>query len=188
MQESFSVFFRLLNVAADIPPEINIYDGKLSAAERLRLSAASVKLNNAAIHANPTDAISLEEICGLAKSHHEMTGGRGLILIDYIQCITDSHHCQINPHAAIARLKNLARELMVPIIVLHKLYPIPVKDSDAKTSEQEVARRNKLRGQMPACLRPYKESMGGAGCFSCGGVYQASRLRCRQSYIYERHA
>jgi replicative DNA helicase len=156
MQESFSAFFRkLLNVEAGISSEENIYDGGLNEVAFLRLSAALVALKKASIRANQTASISLGHIGVLAKTHYEKTNEDGLILVDYIQGITDSNHCQVNPQAAIAQLKNWARELMVPMIVLHKLYPAPDIDNNAPTSAQDD-----LKWQIPTFLRNSKEYSG----------------------------
>ncbi|MEI7997302.1 MAG: DnaB-like helicase C-terminal domain-containing protein [Methylococcaceae bacterium] len=118
-QDPLLTFFRkLIDVVAEIPSEASIYDGKLSKDELQRLSSALVELSNAPIFTNQTRPLTLDQICDATKFHHQQTGGIGLVLIDYLQCLADS-----NPIAAIIRLKKLAGELKVPIIALHKWYP-----------------------------------------------------------------
>lgn len=118
-QESFLRFSRkLIDDLADIASEASIYDGKLSPEEFQRLSTALVELSNAPIFTNQMELLGLDHIYDATKIHHQKTGSIGLVLVDFLQYISDS-----NPLAAIIKLKEIASELNVPVIALHKLYP-----------------------------------------------------------------
>jgi replicative DNA helicase len=159
-QEPLQMFFRkLIDVVAEIPSEASIYDGKLSEDEFQRLSSALVELSNAPIFTNQTRSLTLVQICDASRIQHQKTGGIGLILIDYLQCIADT-----NPIASIIQLKKLAEELKVPIIALHKLYP----SSDILNSNIPIPKELRI----PALTRGHHYPVTDTANFQITGYFE----------------
>jgi len=102
--------------------------GQLSNDEYARVPVAAGKLSKAPLFVDDTPAISLTRLRSLSRRMATRLEGRGeelgLIVVDYLQLMTlggPAESRQIEISRLSAGLKQLARELMVPVIALSQL-------------------------------------------------------------------
>lgn len=102
-------------------PSMKIIKGELSADEFQRIAKASENLEKMPLYIDDTPALSpadLRERCRRIKDDPEK--GLGLVIIDYLQLIKDEKRSLI-----LQRLKEIAKEFDVPVIVLSHLTRAP---------------------------------------------------------------
>ncbi|QKZ15788.1 AAA family ATPase [Spirosoma sp. KUDC1026] len=114
---------RLLSADADINNE-KIRKGNLAPHEWAKLGMAKRRLQDAPVHIDDTPSLSIKEL--IVKSRQlKLQHGIQMIVIDYLQLMTDDNSKGTNreeENASISRaLKNLAKELNVPVIALSQL-------------------------------------------------------------------
>jgi replicative DNA helicase len=103
--------------------------GRLDDNDRARMISALAELHGASIHIDDTISISTTEMrehVAFLKQKCERDNGPklGLIVVDSLQLVSQSHHSEIRPMevAEIApSLKSLAKEFDVPVIVVSRL-------------------------------------------------------------------
>ncbi|MFC0273082.1 replicative DNA helicase [Metabacillus herbersteinensis] len=102
----------------------NLRTGNLTTEDWGKLTMAMGSLSNAGIYIDDTPGIRVSEIRAKCRRlHQEM--GLGMILIDYLQLIQGSGRSKDNRQQEVSEisrsLKELARELKVPVIALSQL-------------------------------------------------------------------
>jgi len=92
------------------------------------LTKAIQKLGNKPLYIDDTPGLTRTELVSRARRFDRQHGKAGLIIVDYLQLMADSHRDAGNPEsraaaiAAITRsLKNLAKELNCPVIALSQV-------------------------------------------------------------------
>ncbi|WP_410951256.1 replicative DNA helicase [Pseudomonas sp. S1(2024)] len=102
----------------------NLRLGRLKAGDTEKLRIATEKLDAAPLYIDDQPALSLNQVVARAtkaKRDHNI----GIILIDYLQLMTVSKHFLANLNEGIGEisrgLKQLARDLKIPIVVLSQL-------------------------------------------------------------------
>lgn len=107
-------------------PSMKIIKGELSADEFQRIAKASENLEKMPLYIDDTPALSpadLRERCRRIKDDPEK--GLGLVIIDCLQLIKDEKRSLI-----LQRLKEIAKEFDVPVIVLSQLTRAPENRKD----------------------------------------------------------
>ncbi|MEI7457358.1 MAG: DnaB-like helicase C-terminal domain-containing protein, partial [Nitrosomonadales bacterium] len=147
--DSFIMFSRkLIGYLSQITEDKDIYSGKLNDAELRRLSSVLAELSTVNLGIYPFTYIPIDELCKRAIMHFQQRSDAGLIFVDTVKNISD-YDPRMYPHpgkqkigikSRLIRLKELANELMVPIIVtvaaLEKkgwAYPSRLTNSEAET-------------------------------------------------------
>lgn len=102
----------------------NLRKGRLKSGDVEKLRIATEKLDAAPLYIDDQPALSLNQVVARAtkaKRDHNI----GIILIDYLQLMSVSKHFQSNLNEGIGEisrgLKQLARDLKIPIVVLSQL-------------------------------------------------------------------
>ncbi len=124
----------------------NMRKGFLSGEDMRKLRTALDKLVNAPIYIDDTPGISLTEMRAKARRKAMDKDGLDLIVVDYLQLMTASapggrrYENRTQEVSAISRgLKEIAKELKVPVIALSQLSRAPEtrggKDSEPKLSD-----------------------------------------------------
>ena len=118
------VLVRLLATTARVDMQ-KLRTGRLSTDEWRRITQAAGELEDFSIFINDTPGITIMEIraeCRRLKMRHS---NLGLIVVDYLQLVQGGAHANQNREQEIAEysrsLKELARELDVPVIALSQL-------------------------------------------------------------------
>lgn len=88
-----------------------------------KLSGALLELQQAPIHINDKTSLSVHQIRAEARRMHKITGGLGVIVIDYLQKMKMTNPENMNQSVGeiATGLKNLAKELRCPVIALAQL-------------------------------------------------------------------
>lgn len=128
--DSFIMFSRKLIVyLSQITEDKDIYSGKLNDAELRRLSSVLAELSTVKLGMYPFTYIPIDELCQRSIMHFQQRSDAGLIFVDTVKNISD-YDPRMYPHqgkrkigikSRLIRLKELANELMVPIVVIHQL-------------------------------------------------------------------
>lgn len=102
----------------------NIMTGKLFAADKIKIQEASTILSKLKIYIDDTPSIKMNDLLSKARKLQNNCNDLGFIIIDYIGLITSSSKSesrQIEVSEYSRKLKQLARTLKVPILVLCQL-------------------------------------------------------------------
>jgi len=112
---------RMIDGMSGIAHESGIYDGQLNGEEFKKLSYALDRLSKIQLFMNQGRTIQLNDLYESAKKHQREAGEIGLILVDSVQQFLDSRFRLVDQQQCLIGLKNLAEELMVPILALYRL-------------------------------------------------------------------
>ncbi|MBU1215717.1 MAG: hypothetical protein KKA63_10810 [Gammaproteobacteria bacterium] len=123
------------NISA-IPPEAGIYDGLLSKPELERFFSALGVLSRSKIYLNPARMVSVDQIERNAKKQNEL-GEQGLILLDCLQSMVGSEFRLEVPGSSLIKLKQLAIEIGVVVVVMYQL-DSSVQDHPATLTRLEL--------------------------------------------------
>jgi replicative DNA helicase len=99
-------------------------DGTMDAAERKRLVESIVAMGNPSLHIDDSARQTVDSIAGTCRKLHNEHGSLGLVVIDYLTKIEpDDRRMQRNDQVEliVSRLKELAKTLHVPVLVLAQL-------------------------------------------------------------------
>jgi replicative DNA helicase len=128
--DSFIMFSRkLIGYLSQITEDKDIYSGKLNDAELRRLSSVLTVLSTVKLGMYPFTYIPIDELCKRSIMHFQQSSDAGLIFVDTVKNISDYDpriypqpvKRQMGIQSRLIRLKELAIELMVPIVVIHQL-------------------------------------------------------------------
>lgn len=88
-----------------------------------KLSNALMEFQQAPIHINDKTSLSVHQIRAEARRMHKLTGGLGVIIVDYLQKMKMTNPENMNQSVGeiATGLKNLAKELRCPVIALAQL-------------------------------------------------------------------
>ena len=98
--------------------------GKLSQDDWDRLMSANANMKNASIHIDESAGINPLEIRSRARRLKRLTGGLGLVIVDYLQLMSasgDGENRTTEISEITRSLKGLAKELECPVIALSQL-------------------------------------------------------------------
>lgn len=122
--DSFIQFTRkLAGIMANIPADTDIYAGQLNDAEILRLTSVLAELNASHIFMYPLQMIQLEKLYDTSRKLQHHLGEIGLVVVDAVQYLLDKKHRCIDTQQSLIKLKALAEELKVPVVVIYQLDP-----------------------------------------------------------------
>ena len=146
------IFFRLLSCTTKINSK-RLKLGKLADREWLTLNHACGVLAKANIHVDDSGGLTVMEIRARCRRLRREQKKLDLVVIDYLQLMRGSSRMQRgvpNPVQEISEisqnLKELAKELKVPIVVLSQLNRAGAGDSGAEGSAVKRPVLNNLRG------------------------------------------
>ena len=114
---------RMLCTEAEVDSQ-HIRTASLSGAERERLTRASQHVASTQVILDPRPTMSVMDIRRAARKVHRKEGGLGLVVVDYLTVVTppDETKKRYEQVGDIARrLKALAEELDIPVLVLAQL-------------------------------------------------------------------
>lgn len=128
--DSFIMFSRkLIGYMSQLAEDTDIYSGKLNDAELRRLASVLAVLSTVKLGMYPFTYIPINELCKRSIMHFQQRSDVGLIFVDTVQHISDYDprmypqpgKQQFGIQSRLIRLKELANELMIPIVVIHQL-------------------------------------------------------------------
>lgn len=104
----------------------SITKGRLSYQEKRDIQAAQLVHADDPLFIDETPAMTLAHICNRARTLHAQTpGGLDMLIVDYLQLITDSGRQGANKAELVGEisrgLKQLSRELKIPVVALSQL-------------------------------------------------------------------
>ncbi len=111
---------RLVGGLGRIDPT-NLRDGSLTEDEWPTLTDAIERLRHAQVHINDVSDLSIENFQKECRRLVSLNGALGLIVIDTLQSLTHASGGSETPESICRKLKNLAKELHCPILVLSDL-------------------------------------------------------------------
>ena len=126
----FSMDFSSMQVAARLVCQtgsIDIYDfriGNMDADTRARAGVAIEKLKSADLYIDETPALKVSDICSRTQKVFDKHGQLGVVVIDYLQAMNPIYSeggSAKNYNAVMFALRQLAKEINAPIIVLSRL-------------------------------------------------------------------
>jgi replicative DNA helicase len=123
---------QLLELMADIETDSPIYDGQLSDQELRRVKASLVRLSNAKIYMAMGMMNRIDLQIELVRRQNEIERV-GLVLVDSVQWLKDETSPTPNLERNLIRLKQLAVELDIPVLVLYRLDPTEDKHPSTLT-------------------------------------------------------
>ena len=129
--DNFIMFSRkLIAHLSHIPSDTDIYSGKLNVEELTRLVSVLAVLSTAKLDMYPFTDIQIDELCKRSRMHFQQSSDVGLIFVEALTKIGDNYdpneflrsgRRHIDIQSRLIRLKELANELMVPVVVIHQL-------------------------------------------------------------------
>ena len=132
--------------------------GHIGGDEMKKLFQASEKLSKGSIFIDDTPSVSIMELRAKARRLHQKSP-LGLIIVDYLQLVTTisrvDRHLQV---AEISRLlKQLARELNVPVIALSQLSRAVESRTDQKPTLADLRESGSLEQDADVVMFIYRE-------------------------------
>jgi replicative DNA helicase len=120
--DSLSIAERLLSTTAGVRLG-RMRDGTIGRDERMRLSEAADQCGQLKIRMDDTSGRTVSQLGSICRREHRRSA-LGLVIIDYLQLLEPDNHREPR-HEQVSkisrRLKGLARELKVPLLVLAQL-------------------------------------------------------------------
>ena len=117
------LFNRMVSMESGLPTNVTSRPAKMSEQDYQRTALSTAEVSNLPIVIDDTAGISIQEL--RSKARHEVRAGAKLIIVDYIQLMSDRDRGNGNREqevSAISRgLKAIAKELNVPVIALSQL-------------------------------------------------------------------
>lgn len=144
---------RMIANVCEIPSE-KIRSGQLAPYEWAELDYKIKELYDAPLYIDTTPALRIEDLCEMAVEAVKTLGVK-LIVIDYIQLLyneikyTDNRYLDLNYFTR--RLKSLAKELNIPIIITSQLNRDFEKREDTHSSDVKRPRLTDLRDSGTIC-------------------------------------
>jgi replicative DNA helicase len=126
---------QLVEAMADIEVDTPIYDGQLNDVELSSVKAALVQLSCANIYLAKGVMNRIDLQIQAAKIQNEIER-IGLMLVDSVQWLKDETSPTPNLERNLIRLKQLAVELNIPVVVLYRLDPTEDKHPSTLTRSE----------------------------------------------------
>lgn len=136
--------------------------GKLSQDDWDRLMSANATMKNAAIHIDESAGINPLEIRSRARRLKRMTGGLGLVIVDYLQLMSASGDGEnrTSEISEITRsLKGLAKELECPVIALSQLNRTVEQRTDKRPVMSDLRESGSIEQDADVILFIYRDEV-----------------------------
>lgn len=147
---------RRLSLASGVPAS-RIRSGQFDEADWGPLNAGVARRKEAPIHIYDRSAVSLDELVGIARKWKH-THGIKVLFVDYAQRITVKGADRITEVAAVARgLKNLARDLQIPVVTLAQVVKGVDTRPDKRPNAGDLANSDELTREADQILMLYRD-------------------------------
>ena len=136
--------------------------GKLSQDDWDRLMNANASMKNAAIHIDESAGINPLEIRSRARRLKRMTGGLGLVIVDYLQLMSasgDGENRTTEISEITRSLKGLAKELECPVIALSQLNRTVEQRTDKRPVMSDLRESGSIEQDADVVLFIYRDEV-----------------------------
>ena len=136
--------------------------GKLSQDDWDRLMSANASMKNAAIHIDESAGINPLEIRSRARRLKRLTGGLGLVIVDYLQLMNasgDGENRTTEISEITRSLKGLAKELECPVIALSQLNRTVEQRTDKRPVMSDLRESGSIEQDADVILFIYRDEV-----------------------------
>ncbi len=136
--------------------------GKLSQDDWDRLMNANATMKNAAIHIDESAGINPLEIRSRARRLKRLTGGLGLVIVDYLQLMSasgDGENRTTEISEITRSLKGLAKELECPVIALSQLNRTVEQRTDKRPVMSDLRESGSIEQDADVILFIYRDEV-----------------------------
>ncbi|OUT97547.1 MAG: replicative DNA helicase [Betaproteobacteria bacterium TMED41] len=136
--------------------------GKLSQDDWDRLMSANASMKNAAIHIDESAGINPLEIRSRARRLKRLTGGLGLVIVDYLQLMSasgDGENRTTEISEITRSLKGLAKELECPVIALSQLNRTVEQRTDKRPVMSDLRESGSIEQDADVILFIYRDEV-----------------------------
>ena len=142
----------------------NLRAGHLNPRDLKSLSFAASKLNESAVYIDDTGSLNVMELRAKCRRIKNATGNLGLVIIDYLQLMSgvEKSENRQNEISTISRsLKEIAKELQVPVIALSQLSRAVEQRGDGKKRPQlsDLRESGSIEQDADVVLFIYRDNM-----------------------------